>query len=465
MGQDSLQDFSTAASSSVLSVSQAGQAPSRLVSQKGQLPPEGCAECFSQTEAYRPSSKEPGGFWRKDNLFEVLGAQRRLCWAEGPGSRDVAAMSDCRYYDPRRPAGCSRTHGADHGDYRADCARWKKMGGRLDAVTSRRSSPAGVQFSANFDKPSTSSFWASLPTGMGDHCSVVCQGDRHHQQSETGGHPVSRNNSEGSTADSRQPKEKAAQVSKETKARRGSSFLNDLLEKEDVSPSGLHDMHYVSSTTPCSGDSLCRGQRVEEPDHGTDWTEDSAPFRSSTAIAWERLQNYSFHTWSSSLCSMVLKSRTAFARFLRTTLHAERRLDSSSKALFPLPIPKLGIFEAKKLGSKARRRRAFDQAFHICVMALNYQHSDFSPIPVESLCRAPSSAQRIALENLRKMLKAFGSSGENFQVPQSGRRMTTLAFRFCYMGGSWRWWSLFPCFPRCRRRCCWERSPSQYDKG
>ena len=98
-----------------------------------------------------------------------------------------------------------------------------------------------------------------------------------------------------------------------------------------------------------------------------------------------------FHTWSSSLCSCVLKSRTSFARFLRTTLHAERRLDSPSKALFPLPIPKLGVFQAKKMGSRARRRRAFDQALHICLMALNFLHSDFSPIPVESLCRIPSS--------------------------------------------------------------------------
>lgn len=34
--------------------------------------------------------------------------------------------------------------------------------------------------------------------------------------------------------------------------------------------------------------------------------------------------------------------------------------------------------------------------------------------------------QLVAMDNLRKMLKAFGSSGESFKIPQSGRRMTTL---------------------------------------
>ena len=57
---------------------------------------------------------------------------------------------------------------------------------------------------------------------------------------------------------------------------------------------------------------------------------------------WDRLQTYSFDSWASSLCSTVLRSRTSFATFLRTTFCITRLHPcSSSKALFPLPVPKL----------------------------------------------------------------------------------------------------------------------------
>ena len=98
----------------------------------------------------------------------------------------------------------------------------------------------------------------------------------------------------------------------------------------------------------------------------------------------------------------------------------------STQALFPLPVPKLGIFRNYKCGSRERRRRAFYRAFHVCVMAFNFWHSDYKRIPLSSMDHLPSDAQRTTLDNMRRMLRAFGSSEAEFSVPKSGRRITSL---------------------------------------
>ena len=57
---------------------------------------------------------------------------------------------------------------------------------------------------------------------------------------------------------------------------------------------------------------------------------------------------------------------------------------------------------------------------------LNFWHADFKFVPIESLALEPSSQQQEILARLRNQLRAFGSSGDAFSVPQSGRRITTL---------------------------------------
>ncbi|CAK9024640.1 unnamed protein product [Durusdinium trenchii] len=80
----------------------------------------------------------------------------------------------------------------------------------------------------------------------------------------------------------------------------------------------------------------------------------------------------------------------------------------------------------RRCGSRQRRRLMVDRAFHVCIMALNFWHADFKHIPVESIAKEPSPAQAQALVNLKRMLRAFGSSSEEFSVPKSGRRLTSL---------------------------------------
>ena len=155
---------------------------------------------------------------------------------------------------------------------------------------------------------------------------------------------------------------------------------------------------------------------------------------SSAKSYWNSLQTFSFARWCSRLLDDVLSSGTPFAAFVKSTLHISRSASlAPDKALFPLPFPKLGLFASRssRQSSRARRKLAFDQAFHILVAALNSLYADCSFPPLDLLRRVPSSAQWQALWNLRSIMKAFGSSGEEFQVPKSGRRSTNLLAGLC----------------------------------
>jgi hypothetical protein len=143
---------------------------------------------------------------------------------------------------------------------------------------------------------------------------------------------------------------------------------------------------------------------------------------------WSSLQTFSFLQWTSSLCRQVLGSCTPFACFLKRTLHIARSPEvAPAKVLYPLPLPKVGVFQVSaKAGSKERRRKAFDQAVHITVMALNFWHADFKFPPLDSLALTPSPSQADVLDGIRRMVKAFGSCGGSFEIPSSGRRSTSL---------------------------------------
>ena len=122
------------------------------------------------------------------------------------------------------------------------------------------------------------------------------------------------------------------------------------------------------------------------------------------------------------------KGRPRRGEVTAATLHANRSsVKVPAKVLFLLPIPKENVFEGQTSGgSRCRRKRAFDQAFHVVVMALNFWHSDYRFVPLKELTKVPSPEQWAVLQNLRRILKAYGSCDEEFSVPSSGRRSTNL---------------------------------------
>ena len=144
---------------------------------------------------------------------------------------------------------------------------------------------------------------------------------------------------------------------------------------------------------------------------------------------WSSLQSHSFVTWCSSLMRKALGSGTKFGAFLHATSQVVRAgRPVSAKAIFPLPVPVPGVFgvQGGRLSSQKRRKRHFEQAFHIVVMALNYLHADFQFVDLKLLARPPNAAQVEALQNLRRILLAFGHSAGEISVPASGRRCTSL---------------------------------------
>ena len=133
--------------------------------------------------------------------------------------------------------------------------------------------------------------------------------------------------------------------------------------------------------------------------------------------------------WCSSLPRKALNSGTPFGAFLLATFHLTRSgVSAPAKLLFPLPVPKPGIFVPlpSRCSSRRRRKVGFEQALHVVVMALNFLHADCTFGSLQSLEAIPDEAQLAALANIKGILKAFGNCAGEISVPASGRRSTTL---------------------------------------
>ena len=108
--------------------------------------------------------------------------------------------------------------------------------------------------------------------------------------------------------------------------------------------------------------------------------------------------------WMRRLPEKVLNSRTPIAAFLRSTLHVDRVDASAPEAsLFPLPVPKIGLFVKKRCGSRQRGRCVFDKGFHTLVMALTCRHADCHFVPARALSVLPTQKQLNTLCYLRQL--------------------------------------------------------------
>ena len=188
-------------------------------------------------------------------------------------------------------------------------------------------------------------------------------------------------------------------------------------------------MQFGSSFSVGRGGDESHGPDLSNSSSVADLGSGSFSCKEATSLpkTWGNMQEYSYRTWCRELLGKVMNSRTSFSSFLRSTLMAKPSAEHArANLLFPLPIPKFGIFESRKRSSRARRTCYEDRAFHILVMALNFLHSDFKRVPLDVLSLKPNPCQAATLLRLKGTLKVFGSCHGAFSVPDSGRRSMNL---------------------------------------
>ena len=141
--------------------------------------------------------------------------------------------------------------------------------------------------------------------------------------------------------------------------------------------------------------------------------------------------SFSFQTWCMSLTRWVLSAKTAFSKYLASTLRLCRiGPQSSPTALFPLPLPSFAPYAAWVPGGPRGRRKelALNRALHVLVCALNYTYMASSFPPQDLIRRQPNEVQSQALENLRLLLRACDQN-KPIHVESSGRKNLVLLSR------------------------------------
>ena len=366
------------------------------------------SECFQTDETDRPPTSSSSGFPRQIFVHSLLREAGRLPEPSRSCLDPMDASPHSRQSSCRRFERSSGNDSSVYGLGRPGLPRQRKMGGSLLVEFAGRPPTGAVCSKGKTDKSSGGCFLADLPSSLGDYNVDFHQRDGHHQQSSLRGcweESGIKARGRGRPAQSKTE----AKVSKEAKARRM-----------------IYDGAHIGSQTCmlrrgalCSEIRSCQGPPVP-----------STPLDAKTSHGdgggqqsyWNSLQTFSFVRWCSGLLGDVLATSTPFASFLRSTLYASRStVQAPEKALFPLPFPKLGIFAPlpSRCSSRMRRKFGFDRAFHVMIAALNFLYADCTFPPLEMLVRKPSTAQRRALWNLRSLFKAFGSSSEDFSVPNT----------------------------------------------
>ena len=98
----------------------------------------------------------------------------------------------------------------------------------------------------------------------------------------------------------------------------------------------------------------------------------------------------------SALPRWILRTRTPFAAFLARSFHIKRCGSSPASAVFPVPAPHLGLFDAQatsRLSARKWTRLCLQRALRVVVMALNYIHSGNAFVPISALGRRPKKAE------------------------------------------------------------------------
>ena len=117
-------------------------------------------------------------------------------------------------------------------------------------------------------------------------------------------------------------------------------------------------------------------------------------------------EDISFLQFLASLPRWVLRSRTRFGSFLSKSFHVKRTGSCPSSAIFPLPAPRLGLFEPQGSPSTSAtqwKKLCLQRALHVVVMALNFVHNGLRFPDLDLLGRCPNALQLSVFRRLRAL--------------------------------------------------------------
>ena len=394
------------------------EASADVSKQEWGLLPSGMSPSLEEDQTIGAVAGFPQRVPPKGHLLEVHGEARGPSWTKRLRSGALASLPDWRCNGSPRQQRSSGVVGPHFGSCGSSSTGWREVGSGVPLVATGRPTPVHLHLESLLYQSQTPIVLPAVPTTMGDHGIGFRQGTGRDRHSTSRSFRSKENWRGQSGADRRhgEPKQEVS-VSQKAEKRRGQRCSLGRDEKaataltSTTSTGGCHEDPSLGS-----GLRACKAGCDEEKDVLTN--------------TWTSLQSHSFVKWCSSLPRKVLNSGTPFGAFLLETFHLTRSgVSAPAELLFPLPVPKPGVFAPlpSRCSSRRRRRRnGFEQAFHVVVMALNFLHADCTFGSLQPLELIPNLAQMTALANIKGILKAFGNCAGEIDVPASGRRSTTL---------------------------------------
>ena len=134
--------------------------------------------------------------------------------------------------------------------------------------------------------------------------------------------------------------------------------------------------------------------------------------------------------WCALLFGQVVRSRTAFSRFLLTSLRVSESQMRPSPTMFPIPIDFAVKLDRMPPGLSVSRRRSFHfrRAVHTIVMCLNYLHYGGAHFDISMLGRRRSPVHVSIYRRIGSLLRSEDQF-RTFRVVRAGRRFPELVAR------------------------------------
>lgn len=149
-----------------------------------------------------------------------------------------------------------------------------------------------------------------------------------------------------------------------------------------------------------------------------------------------REEEMSFPKWCALLTSQILRSRSSFASFLRSSFCLPRSSSSTPTTLFPIPVPDGRYFDRMSpRAGKVSWSTQVGRLLHIITMAYNFWHTGGEFVSSALLGRVPSPVHRRFYARVRALIQSEDRSF-SFMVAKAGRRFPQLIARICELSSS-----------------------------